>query len=101
MPYQRYWDEDEHLDGLRRELIEAIAGADTAIEDLPGDVAPALADAIMKRVFKRVKLHTWCDIPRCFRAGCAPTHYTFDLTTYPRRFAAEQGEESNAGEPAP
>jgi hypothetical protein len=76
--FQQYWDDDEYRTGLRDE-IAAVVGS------------TALADAVMVQVFKRVKLHTWCDRPGCYRSGCGPTHYTFDITTHPRRFADEGG----------
>ena len=83
--YRQYWDDDEFRVGLRDEIAEAIDSAG----DPPHHDSTALADAVMDKVFKRVKLHTWCARPGCFSERCGPTHYTFDITTHPRRFAAE------------
>lgn len=84
MPYRQYWDDDEHLAGLREQIVESLTGHSGVLD--PNTVV----DTLMVEVFKRVKLHTWCAKPGCFRESCGPTHYTFDITTHPRRFADEK-----------
>lgn len=83
MPYQQCWDDDEHLDGLREQIVESLTGHSGVLD--PNTVV----DTLLVEVFKRVKLRTWCAKPGCFRESCTSTHYSFELATYPRRFAEE------------
>lgn len=79
--YQRYWDDQEYRQGLIAELAEVI-------EQHAGN-PQASAEAIVEQVFKRVKIHTWCDLPGCVLGSspdCRQTHYRFDITTHPKEF---------------
>jgi hypothetical protein len=84
LPYQHYWDDEEYKAGLHAEIVEAIEYARERGETTKDYL---LADHIMDRVFKRVKLHTWCARVSCGGHCSGPTHYAFDITTHPRRFA--------------
>ncbi len=98
LAYQQYWDNDEYRDGLRDELAEAMAErwrerADQRVEDSPEGHCRDLADVVMAKVFKRVKLHTWCGREGCFQPWCSPTHYRFDIDTHPHEFEPERADD--------
>jgi hypothetical protein len=86
MPYQQYWDDGGRHEGLIAQVAEAIEWArdrDEANKDR------RLAEHIVDRVFARVKLVQWCAKPGCLDEWCESTHYSFDISTKPRRFAEE------------
>lgn len=98
--YQQYWDGDppEYLQVLRDEIAEAIEAAQREwalpadgiqMDGCPLSDPRELADAVVERVFDRVKLHTWCGLDGCVmgsRPDCRQTHYAFDIRTHPRKF---------------
>ncbi len=83
MPWQRYPEEDDaHLRGLETHIADVLRR-----HTYPGDDCAQIAAELVKHLFKRVKVHQWCARQGCIGPCDGPTHYTFDLTTYPQTFA--------------
>lgn len=84
LAYQRYWDDGdpEYLQVLRDEIA-------AVIDDYAGNPI-ASAHVIVAQLFKRVRLHTWCELDGCAmgsRPDCRQTHYAFDIRSHPHEFA--------------